>query len=69
LRTPAAGLGDLELAVSDLPAVRRVLLISPDANQGRPLAVPWTQVGGLVTVRVPQLVIWTVVVVMLASPT
>jgi dextranase len=68
LRTPAAGLGDLELAVSDLPAVRRVLLISPDANQGRPLAVPWTQAGGMLTVRVPRLVVWTVVVMMLASP-
>jgi dextranase len=69
VRTPAMARTDLELVVSDVPAVSRVLLLSPDTNQGRPVAVPWTQSGGRLTVRVARLAVWTVVLIALAGET
>jgi dextranase len=67
VRTPVTTRNELEVTVHAVPAVSRVLLLSPDTNQGRPVAVPWTQAGGMLTVRVPRLAIWTVLLLVPAG--
>jgi dextranase len=62
LRTPPGALENLELTVDGLPLVTKVLLLTPDAHSGKPLAVNWTQETDQVKVRVPKLSVWSVVV-------
>lgn len=62
LRTPPAPLENLELTIEGLPPLSRVLLLTPDANNGRPQPLGWTQEAGRVHVRVSRLSVWDVVV-------
>lgn len=62
LRTPPEPLQNVELAIEGLPPVTKVLFLSPDAHNGKPLPVTWIQEASQLTVRVPQLSVWAAVV-------
>ncbi|HEX8221325.1 MAG TPA: glycoside hydrolase family 66 protein, partial [Chloroflexia bacterium] len=61
LRTPPLTLHDVNLSIGGLPPVRQVLLLSPDANTGKPLPLAWRQHSGRLFVSLPQLSVWSVV--------
>lgn len=65
LRTSPKPLEDLDLTISGLPPVSRALLLTPDANTGRPLPTAWRQQTDQVHLCVPQLNVWAVVVCVL----
>ncbi|MDQ3928826.1 MAG: glycoside hydrolase family 66 protein [Chloroflexota bacterium] len=62
LRMSPRTLENLELIVEGLPPLTQVLLLTPDAHNGKPLPVSWTQEGTHVRVRVPLLSVWALAV-------
>ncbi len=56
---------DFDLVVSDLPHVKEVLLLAPEAAAALPLR--WSQEGDRVHLRLPRCYVWAVVVYVLAD--
>jgi dextranase len=63
LRTPPSGSMGLTLAIAGMPAIRKALLLTPDAENGRPRRTEVRCEGGGWRVPIALLNVWSVVVI------
>ncbi len=62
LRTPPTPRGPLTITLADVPALSRVLLLTPDAEQGHAVPLAYEQQGAQLHFVVPEVLVWAVVV-------
>ncbi len=67
LRTPPAPRGPLALRLGGVPPLRELLLLTPDAEHGRPIALDFQQLGTEIEATIAELAVWAVVVCVLHS--
>ncbi|HNP72586.1 MAG TPA: hypothetical protein PKK15_15805, partial [Kouleothrix sp.] len=57
----------LVLCLGGVPPLRALLLLTPDAEHGRPIALEFQQLGAKIEATIAELAVWAVVVCVLHS--
>jgi dextranase len=66
-RTAPRPTGDLMLGIADLPALTQCLLITADANLGRPQPLAAARANGATNLALPPIQVWSTIIIRLAQ--